>query len=57
MNGNDTVQVDLPHPIPVLILYSTGVVTADGQVHFFNDIYGYDAELRQVLENGYPYPN
>jgi murein L,D-transpeptidase YcbB/YkuD len=57
MNGSDTVQVDLPHPIPVLILYSTAVVPADGQVHFFSDIYGYDAELRQVLQNGYPYPS
>jgi L,D-transpeptidase YcbB len=57
MNGSDTIQVDLPHPIPVLILYSTAVVAADGQVHFFNDIYGYDAELQQVLASGYPYPN
>jgi L,D-transpeptidase YcbB len=57
MNGSDTIQVDLPHPIPVLILYSTAVVKPDGQIYFFDDIYGYDDALRQVLESGYPYPN
>jgi murein L,D-transpeptidase YcbB/YkuD len=57
MNGSETIQVNLTHPIPVLILYSTAVVEPDGQIHFFDDIYGYDAELRQVLEGGYPYPN
>ncbi len=49
MNGNQTVQVNLASPIPVLILYSTAVVEPDGEVRFFDDIYGYDAELRQAL--------
>lgn len=49
MNGNQTVQVNLARPIPVLILYSTAVVEPDGEVRFFDDIYGYDAELRQAL--------
>ena len=57
MHGSETIQVNLTHPIPVLILYSTAVAEPDGQIHFFNDIYGYDAELQQVLEGGYPYPN
>jgi L,D-transpeptidase YcbB len=57
MNGSETIQVDLAHPIPVLILYSTAVVEPNGQMHFFYDVYGYDTELRQVLESGYPYPN
>lgn len=57
MNGSETIQVDLTHPIPVLILYNTAVVKPDGQIYFFDDIYGHDAELRQVLEGGYPYPN
>jgi murein L,D-transpeptidase YcbB/YkuD len=57
MHGSETIQVNLTHPIPVLILYSTAVVEPDGQIHFFNDIYGYDTELRQVLEGGYPYPS
>ena len=57
MNDEETVTVNLAHPIPVLILYSTAVVEPKGEIHFFEDIYGYDAELREVLESGYPYPN
>jgi L,D-transpeptidase YcbB len=57
MNGTETIQVNLAHPIPVLILYSTAVVEPNGQIRFCDDIYGYDASLRNVLENGYPYPS
>jgi murein L,D-transpeptidase YcbB/YkuD len=35
-SGSDNVQVNLTHPIPVLILYGTAVIDADGQVHFFD---------------------
>jgi L,D-transpeptidase YcbB len=53
MNGDaDNVQVDLDQPIPVLILYSTAVVEPDNEVHFFNDIYGYDASLEKALQAG-----
>jgi murein L,D-transpeptidase YcbB/YkuD len=52
--GSQTIQVNLDKPIPVLILYSTAVVEPDGEVHFFDDIYGYDAELEQALAAGYP---
>jgi murein L,D-transpeptidase YcbB/YkuD len=55
MNGDQTVKVDLDQPIPVLILYSTAVVEPDGEVRFFNDIYGYDAKLEKALAAGYPY--
>jgi murein L,D-transpeptidase YcbB/YkuD len=37
-------------------LYSTAVVEPDGEAHFFDDIYGYDAELQAALAGGYPYP-
>ena len=57
MHGSETIQVDLADPIPVLILYSTAVVEPNGQIHFFDDIYGYDAALQRVLEGGYPYLN
>jgi murein L,D-transpeptidase YcbB/YkuD len=57
MNGDTTVQVNLDKPIPVLILYSTAVVEPDGEVRFFDDIYGYDKSLSQVLSNGPPYPS
>ena len=56
MNGDTSVQVNLDKPIPVLILYSTAVVEPDGEVRFFEDIYGHDASLVKVLANGYPYP-
>ena len=57
MKGDTTVQVNLDKPVPVLILYSTAVVEPDGEVRFFDDIYGYDASLDRALANGYPYPN
>lgn len=56
MDGTETVQVTLDKPIPVLIFYTTALVLADGQVEFFDDIYGHDADLEQVLAKGYPYP-
>jgi len=56
MNGRPNQQVDLAHPIPVLIVYGTAVVTEDGIVHFYDDIYGHDAALEKVLAKGYPYP-
>jgi murein L,D-transpeptidase YcbB/YkuD len=53
MNGDtDNVQVNLDKPIPVLILYSTAVVEPDNEVHFFDDIYGYDASLQKALQAG-----
>ena len=55
-SGPDNVQVNLDKPIPVLILYSTAVVDPDGEVRFFDDIYGYDKSLDKVLANGPPYP-
>ena len=56
MNGDSSVQVNLDKPIPVLILYSTAVVEPNGEVRFFEDIYGHDALLVKVLASGYPYP-
>jgi murein L,D-transpeptidase YcbB/YkuD len=55
-SGKDNVQVNLTSPIPVLILYGTAVVDPDGKVQFFDDIYGYDDELKKALAKGYPYP-
>jgi murein L,D-transpeptidase YcbB/YkuD len=53
--GPDNVQVNLPKPIPVLILYGTAVTDDTGAVHFYDDIYGHDATLRKLLAKGYPY--
>jgi L,D-transpeptidase YcbB len=54
--GKDNYRVNLVRPIPVLILYGTAVVETNDEVHFFDDIYGHDARLRQTLAKGYPYP-
>ncbi len=54
MNGDETIQVDIKDPIPVLILYGTAVVKEDGEIQFFDDIYGYDAALERVLNEDYP---
>jgi murein L,D-transpeptidase YcbB/YkuD len=56
MNGTPNQQVNLAHSIPVLIVYGTAIVTEDGIVHFYDDIYGHDAALEKVLARGYPYP-
>jgi L,D-transpeptidase YcbB len=56
MNGSPNNQVNLTHPIPVLIVYATVIITEDGLVHFYDDIYGHDATLEKVLQQGYPYP-
>jgi len=56
MNGSPNQQVNLAHPIPVLIVYATVIVTEDGVVHFYDDIYGHDALLEKTLAKGYPYP-
>ena len=53
--GKDNVQVNLAQRIPVLILYGTAVTADDGSVHFYDDIYGHDANLRKALAKGYPY--
>jgi murein L,D-transpeptidase YcbB/YkuD len=54
--GKDNAQVNLTAPVPVLILYGTAVVDEQNEAHFFDDIYGYDADLEKVLARGYPYP-
>ncbi len=55
MDGDQTIQVNLHKPIPVLIIYSTAVVEPDGEVRFFDDIYHYDAALQKELASGYPH--
>jgi L,D-transpeptidase YcbB len=47
--GDKTFTVDLATPVPVLILYGTVVVDADGAVLFFDDVYGYDRRLEALL--------
>ena len=49
MNGPVSVRVNLTKPIRVLILYATALATEDGNVLFFEDIYGHDRKLEQLL--------
>jgi murein L,D-transpeptidase YcbB/YkuD len=56
MNGEkNNLQVNLVTRIPVLIVYGTATVNEENQIRFFDDIYGYDAELEKALVAGYPY--
>jgi len=56
MNGEkNNLQVNLLSRIPVLIVYGTAAVNEENQIRFFDDIYGYDAELEKALAAGYPY--
>ena len=53
--GSKPLQVNLDQPIPVLVVYGTAVVISNGEVHFFEDIYGHDKSLEELLDAGYPY--
>jgi murein L,D-transpeptidase YcbB/YkuD len=55
-SGPDNQQVNLDKPVPVVIIYLTAVVEENGEVYFFDDIYGHDRSLNAVLAKGPPYP-
>ncbi len=52
MHGADNVHVTLPRPIPVMILYGTALATEAGPIDFFDDLYGQDRKLAQLLRRG-----
>jgi murein L,D-transpeptidase YcbB/YkuD len=54
--GADNVTVTLTRRIPVFIVYTTALAYDNGEVHFYEDIYGHDARLAEALAKGYPYP-
>jgi L,D-transpeptidase YcbB len=55
-SGADNRTVSLKTPLPIDIFYLTAIVVDNDEVHFFDDIYGYDSEMQQVFEKGPPYP-
>jgi L,D-transpeptidase YcbB len=55
-SGPDNQQVNLTKPVPVVIIYLTALVEENGEVYFFDDIYGHDSVLNAVLAKGPPYP-
>jgi L,D-transpeptidase YcbB len=46
-------QVNLTHEIPVLVVYGTAIAKENGQVFFFDDIYGYEKALAKRFEQAY----
>ncbi len=56
-DGPDNRQVNLKAQLPIVIFYLTAHVGEDGKTDFFDDIYGYDADMDKVLEKGPPYPS
>jgi len=55
MNGEkNNIQVNLVTRIPVLIVYGSAAVNEENQIRFFDDIYGYDAELDKALATEHP---
>jgi murein L,D-transpeptidase YcbB/YkuD len=48
-SGPDNQQVNLSRPVPVVIVYLTAIVEENGQVYFYNDIYGLDGALNEAL--------
>jgi murein L,D-transpeptidase YcbB/YkuD len=55
-DGPDNKTVSLKTPLPIVIFYLTAIAAEDGHIHFFDDIYGYDAEMQKVFAKGPPYP-
>ena len=55
-HGDTTMQMNLPRAVPVLILYGTASVEENGEVRFFEDVYGHDTQLQSALASGLPYP-
>ena len=54
MLGNNSFNVKLGSPVPVFVTYDTAVVEENGDVHFFEDIYGQDAALEKALAAARP---
>jgi murein L,D-transpeptidase YcbB/YkuD len=49
MHGSQSIEVKLTQPIQVVTMYVTAVALENGEVHFFDDIYGEDEALKQTL--------
>jgi murein L,D-transpeptidase YcbB/YkuD len=49
MEGAESTSVRLKQPVQVVTMYVTAVTLENGEVHFFEDIYGEDAALAREL--------
>jgi len=52
-SGGDNVTVTLAQRIPVFIVYGTAIAYPDGEVHFYDDIYGHDRTLAEALSKAH----
>lgn len=57
MNGTKPKTVTLKQAVPVYIFYSTVLADESGTVSFYDDIYGHDLVLSDLLAKGFPYPS
>lgn len=51
MAGSKTQRVSLRKSIPVLFFYNTAFAGQDNKLRFYQDIYGYDLQLREALQH------
>jgi L,D-transpeptidase YcbB len=51
MYGNNEININFPHPIPVYVIYQTAFVDQDGKLQFRDDVYGRDAKMIAILKN------
>jgi len=49
MHDTKSSRVALREPIQVMILYGTALATENGPVQFFDDVYGHDRKLEELL--------
>jgi murein L,D-transpeptidase YcbB/YkuD len=49
LRGPTTERVTLSQPIPVLIIYTTAVASPDGEMRYFDDLYGLDSSVAKRL--------
>ena len=54
MQGTESISVKLTSTIPVMTIYVTAVVAENGEVQFFEDIYGQDAAFEKELAEAGP---
>jgi murein L,D-transpeptidase YcbB/YkuD len=50
LDSKETKTVLLPEPLPVLLMYWTAIVSKEGEVTFYNDVYDRDQRIADALD-------
>lgn len=50
LDTEEITTVSLPEPLPVLLMYWTAIVSQDGEVIFYNDVYQRDQKIAAALD-------